>query len=369
MTYQKIRQRHFQGFRRGDLCFGILTLFCLLLIFKNSDVAMEYIHNGLTLCAHTVIPSLFPFMVISEMIVAGGIADPLLRPLSGFFKRLLKLSPTGGACVLLGMFCGFPIGAKCAIRALEDGRITKNEAERIIAIASSPSSAFLISAVGLSLWGNKRFGGALYLSVLLSELITGIFLAKFNKGKITDAQAFSPKQAIPPRKSPASLFTEAVRSSCNGILLVCAYVIFFAALVGALEYLVSALSLPALFSVLLFGFFELSGGMSRASALAPPLVAALISGLFAGWSGISVHCQLLSVCEGKDLSLKKYILSKLAQGCLALLILWGAVTLMPELLSSARQTDCIPASALLPIPPMTVIFFAFLLFTPKSARK
>ncbi len=369
MTHQHIRRRPFQRLGNGDLCFGILTLFCLFLILKNSDIAIEYIHNGLTLCAKTVIPSLFPFMVISELIVGSGIAEPLLRPFSPLFKRLFSLSPTGTSCVLLGMLCGFPIGAKCAMRALAENRITKDEAERIVAISSGPSSAFLISAVGLSLWGNKRFGGALYLCVLLSELITGFFLARIKKREADNVPSPISDHYHTVKKSPAALFTEAIRSSCNGMLLVCAYVIFFAALVGALGNFVSALSIPPFFSVFLFGFFELSGGMSHAAAMAPPLAAALISAFFAGWSGVSVHCQMLSVCEGHGLSLDRYFLSKLAQALLTLLLIWIAVSLMPELLSSARQTDSVPALALQPIPPMTVVFLVFLLFFPKSARK
>ena len=51
----------------GQFCFGLFSIFCLFLILRNSDTAIEYMNRGLRLCAKTVIPSLFPF--IEEMAV------------------------------------------------------------------------------------------------------------------------------------------------------------------------------------------------------------------------------------------------------------------------------------------------------------
>ena len=36
----------------GQLCFGFFALFCLFLILRNPDVAIEYITSGLRLCAN-----------------------------------------------------------------------------------------------------------------------------------------------------------------------------------------------------------------------------------------------------------------------------------------------------------------------------
>ena len=132
----------------GRLCFGWFCLFCLVLILKNTQIAMEYIHQGLRLCVKTVIPSLFPFMVISELLVSSGIGAALLRPVSSVFKKVFKLPDTGCCAVLLGMLCGFPVGARCAVSALSTGELNREEAERVLLFSTNPSSAFLINAVG-----------------------------------------------------------------------------------------------------------------------------------------------------------------------------------------------------------------------------
>ena len=61
-----------------QLLFGWFSLFCLLLIFKNGEIASEYIHRGLLLCARSVIPSLFPFMVLSELLIRGGMGERMI---------------------------------------------------------------------------------------------------------------------------------------------------------------------------------------------------------------------------------------------------------------------------------------------------
>ncbi len=340
----------------GQLLFGIFTVFCLVLILRNSDAAIAYMNRGLRLCAATVIPSLFPFMVISELILSLGIGRILVKPIAGVFRLLFRVSEDGACCMLLGALCGFPIGARCAMTALDGGRMTTEEAERILATSGNPSTAFLINAVGISLWGNRGFGLALYGIVILSQLLTGILLAYFPQ-KRSDT-SFEASQEVAPvtRKKGASVFTDAVRSSCFGMLLVCAYVIFFSTLGGTLECVMNAWQLPSFARSLLFALLELSSGVSEASALANPHTAALLCAFAVGWSGISVHCQLLSVCEGKGLHFRRYFASKLLQGFLCILLLQILLLQFPSLLVPAQATGTLLPIELLPLPLSTFLF-------------
>ncbi len=317
---------------QGQLLLGSFGIFCLFLILRNSEIAIEYMSRGLMLCAKTVIPSLFPFMVISELIISGGIANKLLKKICKPFCKLFRISADGCCAVLLGMLCGFPIGARCTVLSLEEGKISQEEAERILCFSNNPSSAFLISAVGGSLWGNSKFGVALYLTVLSASVITGILSAHIFKHAphAKHTQKIEPLSA--PARSSSRVFCDAVRSSVGSMLLVCAYVVFFSALVGTFRYLPVMNALPMSLQSFLFCLFELSGGVSQACALASPMTAALLCAFAVGWSGISVHCQILGICDGKPLSLRPYTLAKIFQALLCPLIFALILTLFPELL-------------------------------------
>ncbi len=336
MTEAAVVQKKARRLSRGDFFFGWFCLFCLLLILKNTQIAMEYIHQGLRLCAKTVIPSLFPFMVISEIMVSSGIGATLLRPLSFIFERVFRLPSVGCCAVILGMFCGFPVGARCAINALSTGELTPEEAERVLLFSTNPSSAFLINAVGVSLWGNRAFGVLLYLSVLLSELAVGIVFSHLPRKKgIEQAYAVDSIKQIQKKGSVGKLFTDAVAASLSAILLVCAYVVFFSALGGTVNLLLEHFRAPALVKAIVFGCLELSGGVSTAAALPGTVMSAMLCAFAAGWCGISVHCQLLSICSGRGIRLRSYLLAKIAQGLLCILLFGGLLHFFPNALIPA----------------------------------
>lgn len=359
MTDHRYRKGSFDKPQRfpsaGQLCFALFSVFCLFLILRNADLAIAGMNRGLRLCAATVIPSLFPFMVISEWILSLRVGQFLVRPLAKPLRWLFRVSEEGACCMLLGILCGFPIGARCAMTALDGGRITKNEAERILASSCNPSSAFLINAVGISLWGSRAFGITLYVTVILCQLLTAFLLARL---PLADSENVPTMQTVVSEtKKGTSIFTEAVRSSCFSMLLVCAYVVFFSALCSTLEALSDAWRLPSLAKVLPFCVLELSGGVSAAATVSNPLLAALLCAFSVGWSGISVHCQLLSICDGRGLRLRKYFVAKLLQGGLCVLFLWLLLMRFPALLSPAQPTGSLLPSSLLPLPLGTLLFF------------
>lgn len=302
----------------ASVALGALSLFSLLLIFKNPDIAITHMSSGLRLCAKTLIPSLFPFMVLSELMVSGNavsLVSPLLRRPA---KALFGISGEGAAAVLLGLVCGFPIGAKVAAALYKKGSIGKREFTHILTFSNNPSSAFLISAVGASMFDDRSFGIALFVISTLSAVIIG-FLGKFINRPDSDITPISVEKAEEKPPRAVEIFTGAVTSSALSMLSICAFVVFFSTLVGVLEYTVKASALPEAVSALWFGFFELTSGVWKASSV--PTVGHLIAAATVGWSGLSVHFQIMSLCRGCDVSFTPYLLAKLSAAILNVLLL------------------------------------------------
>ena len=320
----------------GQILFGTFSIFCLLLLLRNSEAAIDYVTRGLLLCSRTVIPSLFPFMVLSELIVAGGFGRMIFRRICTPVKRIFSLSEAGCCAFLLGLICGFPIGARCAVSAYDRGEMSREECERVLCFSGAPSSAFLISAVGVSLWESRAFGVALYASVVLASLFTAFFLARMKK-KSTDASPEIPFVPSAPPLRGATLFIHSIRSATEGILSVSAYVVFFSALTGTVELVLAPLALPPYVLDALTALLELSGGVSQAAALPSRPIAALLTALAVGWSGLSVHCQILSVTDRRSLSLRPYFLSTLLQALLTAAFLALLIYIFPTLLCAGRE--------------------------------
>lgn len=312
MTRQLWQTKKAERPKLGALCLSLLLFFSLALMLRRADVAANYMREGLTLCARAIVPSLFPFMVLSELLVTSGVGEWLSLPLERPLGKLLGLPRAGCCAVFLGLLCGFPIGARCAILAYEKGTLDQDECERTLACSSIPSSAFLISTVGTTLWKDAKFGMLLYISAIFSALLSGILLYVLQKRRHTKEwqQTISKPTKI---HFEAGMFPTAMKNATVSTLLICAYVVFFSTLTGTVELVIGRFAVSEITHAILSTFLELSGGVSAAAGLASRQLAAILTGAAVGWSGLSIHCQMLSLCDGHNISTRPYLAAKLMQ--------------------------------------------------------
>ncbi len=320
MTRQLWQTKKAERPKLGALCLSLLLFFSLALMLRRADVAANYMREGLTLCARAIVPSLFPFMVLSELLVTSGVGEWLSVPLERPLGKLLGLPRAGCCAAFLGLLCGFPIGARCAILAYEKGTLDREECERALACSSIPSSAFLISTVGTTLWENSKFGVFLYISAVFSALLSGILLYVLQKPekRVKEKRAFSPPAKV---HFEAGMFPTAIKNATLNTLLICAYVVFFCTLTGAVELVINRFTANEITHAILSALLELSGGVSAASNLADQRLAVILTGVAVGWSGLSIHCQMLSLCDGHNLSTRPYLAAKTIQAFTYILIM------------------------------------------------
>ncbi len=310
-------------FSAGGLAVAVLSIVTLFFVMRFPDVAIEYMQRGLGLCVRVVIPSLFPFMVVSELIVRSGAASYFAKPLGVFSQRLFGVRGEGATAFLLGIICGFPIGTRAAVSLYRRREISFEELQRLVCFSNNPSSAFVISAVGVTLFGCREFGVVLYFITVLTSVLVGVGQNILCRPR-EKAQEFSSlqKEEKETEERGISIFSGAVNSAALSMLSVSAFVVFFSTFTGTVGELVSYTGLDESFSALLFSFFELTSGAASAACVRPLSVAILITAFAVGWSGLSVHFQVISICEGLGLSLGRYFFSKLLQGVLNALFVW-----------------------------------------------
>ena len=252
----------------GQILFCVMSVAALLMTFRHSEIAISSMTGGMRLCTSTVIPALFPFMVLSELLVSSGAAELVARIFGGVFERLFGIRREGCIAFLLGVVCGFPIGTKSAVSLYENGRISRSELEHLLTFCNGPSSAFLISAVGVSLFSSREFGVMLYCVEIISAIVIGaVGRVFFSHKKRDDGEA--PACSIRSQREHAGLqsVVSAVTSSASSMLYVCAFVVFFSSVTGILGVYADAAELPNAIKTVLIGFFEMTGGVSAASSL------------------------------------------------------------------------------------------------------
>lgn len=280
------------------------SFWCALIFFsfyllKNTAQATEAVTGALALCFTRVVPSLFPYMVVSSLVLSSGLAAYLGRLLARPCSALFALNGNCAAAIIIGLVSGFPVGARTAAATYTAGLCDKDEARRLCAFCNNTGPAFLIGTVGAGFFGDGRTGAALWVIQAIASLMLGGLLSIGKSRKIQVSRT-----SIPFRPD----LTAAVKDAVNGVLGVCGFVVFFSVLTDTLRAVLPTLPLTACAAIL-----EVTCGCELASALRGD--AAFILAAFAvGWSGLCVHAQSAPYIMGAGLSIKKYILGKLAQG-------------------------------------------------------
>ena len=290
---------------RRQILFLICSVFALILGLRYSELCAEGVRYGIELSVNKLIPSLFPFMVMAELIVNTNASASVSKIIAKPFSKIFKISTEGALPFLLGMLFGFPIGIKSAISLYENGRIDRSELTRLSLFTSIPSPAFFISAVGEGLFGSVRLGLIFYLIALLGSIFIGIAIRSLFKSEHGVYYLSSAKNI----GATDVGFVSAVSSSAMSLISVSAFVIFFSMISEVLKYFFELIALNDYFKICILGGMEMTGGAALASTLGEvgaPLAAAIL-----GFSGISVLCQFVSICKGHNLPIAPYVLSKL----------------------------------------------------------
>ena len=326
----------------GISCLALGVAIFALTAFPAESIAAAA--DGLDLCANVIVPSLFPFFVLSTLVVETGITRYLGRLLEPVMRPLFNVGGGCAAALVLGFFGGYPVGAKTVIALYENGDCTKTEAERLLSFCNNSGPAFIFGVVGAGVFSNSAVGLLLYLAHSLASIIVGIIFRSWGK---SGARHGNPRKAAPPPERFSAAFAGSVKSSVQSMMNICGFVIFFTVfirllfisgfiprLAGFIGALLGPLGFDSSWAErLLTGFIEISSGVWSLREVSGHLTGSVAMAAFMlGWAGLSVHCQVLSFIGNSGLSVRTYIYGKFIQGVLsALFVLLIARVFIPDI--------------------------------------
>ena len=287
---------------------GLLGVMALLLV--RSAVAGEAVRRGLTLCARSVVPALFPYFVVSGLFTSLGFAEGVGRRLAPVTEHLFGVSGAGASALFLGLLGGYPVGGRTAGQLYRAGRLEKDEAQRLLAFCNNAGPSFILGVVGLGCFQSLRAGVLLYVIHALSAVLVGVLQKKKGRPRRSAPRPLSPPEKILPA------FIRSVQDSAGAMVRICGFVVF-ALVVQALLAELTGITHPAA-----LGFIELTGGVVRLGSSPSDFVWAAT---LLGWGGLSVHGQTAAVLAGTGLRMDRYFLGKLLQAAVSAVLAYMAV--------------------------------------------
>ena len=311
-----------------------------LIIFPGAGISSA--KAAAALCLDTLIPSLFPFFICSGLFVALGASRRCEKLLSPIMRPLFNVPGSGALALTLGLFSGYPVGAKVTADLYRNGECTKAEARRLLAFCNNSGPMFVLGAVGAGFLENQQLGWILYISHVTSAILVGLIF-RFYRPK---AEIFSKK--LPPAAlhgTSAGAIGRVMSDSVFTMLNVCGFVVLFSVLAETIPPLGGHLTRP-----LAHGLLEICGGLgaiARIPALSMyaklPLIAFVMS-----LSGLSITLQVWQIISDSHLPVTTYISGKLLQGIFAGTLTWTMFLFVPIEAPAFSQAPELP-----PIPAVT----------------
>ena len=363
------------NFRKNYIIFFLITLFIIIFII-NIETSLDAVVDGLSLCLNSIIPTMFPFSVICNLLIYyDGIAiySKFLGPI---FCKPLGLTKTCSFPIAASLICGYPLGAKYCSDIYELGYINKNEYIRLLNIASNCGPIFILGVIGGSLLNNIKIGYLLLIANYLSIFIIGL-LTRNNSIK-------SPSRAIQIKKSPDSFgdnLKKSVENAISTTLLVTGFIVIFTIIISIIKEnntisiilfnIENFLYIPnGALSSLFLGCIEITNGCKLITTytFSIPLKLGLISFL-CSFSGLSIIAQASAFISGHSVSLKKYTFFKLIQGIISFIITYSVAYFYRgsiEAFSSNLKVDTSPNIALFFLPGIIMLFVYFFMYIFKK---
>ena len=322
------------------------TAFLALSLIKYPDQALEASIRGLNMWWEVVFPSLLPFFITAELLLAFGVVrfvgvlfEPIMRP-------VFNVPGSGSFAWLMGMASGYPTGAKISVHLRENNQLSRIEAERLVSFTNASSPLFIFGAVSVGFYHDAKLGVLLAICHYLGNTLVGIcmrFYGRKNTKHIITAhkRKFSLKRAfdemhnmrLKDTRPFGEILGDAVITSIKTLIMVGGFIILFSVLIKllyltkitaiisiAVKYLLYLIAMPANFALpLLSGLFEITTGIQMISQVNVDITLAtiILTSFILGFNGFSVQAQVGSIIAKTDIRFFPYFISRILHGFFA----------------------------------------------------
>lgn len=276
---------------------GIFLLLIFLLCFPEE--ALQAARNGMNLWLNTLIPTLLPFIILTGFLIHTSGIEKILKPFSFLWKNLFGLSPQGAYAFLIGLLCGYPMGAKLSADLYQYGRISRREAEYLLTFSNNASPAFLITYLArICLKGSVPFG-RIFLILFLSDFICMLFFRfLIYRDRTTTPEDFSIcKKETSTASSSEAIIDVSIMNGFETITRLGGYILLFSILAACINHFWRSTSPIKYFFT---GLTEITIGLNQIAV--SPLLAPekfFLSMVMTSFGGLCIMAQTKSVLAGK----------------------------------------------------------------------
>ncbi len=266
----------------------------LVLIF-DGKTALTGAADGITLCLSTLIPSIFPFILLS-VLLTGALAGQAIRPLK-WITSICKMPAGTESLFVISFLGGYPTGAQNVAQLYHLGQLPLSAAMRMLALCNHAGPAFIFGVLGAQ-FSKASTAWILWITQIFSSICVGLLFP----GDIPSTPVYPSSKKI--------RVMDAIPQAVKTTGLICGWVVLMRMILAFFDSWFLWL-LPQSFQVILSGILELSNGCVRLADVKSEGLRFLIASCLLPFGGICVTLQTASVAG--RIPMNQYLPEKILQ--------------------------------------------------------
>lgn len=299
----------------------ITAILFVFLLLTNTVNSAKLVNMGLTTWYKHMIPSLFPFMVLSGFLLRSGLSNQLSTLLNPVLGRIFRLSPNCIYIIIMGFLCGFPMGANVIAESLSLNRIKKREAEFLLAFCNNIGPVYFISFayascpfLSLEITMSVMYGIPFLYGLILRY--TRYRDIPYMKESLKTKYLYNNDTALNRSYNYLDAFQESLQKAITSIVILGGYMIIFNVL--QLPLYNSFYKIPENTLCILKGLIEINSGISSIASYSDLYI--IVYSVFLPFCGFCCFFQTYAMIKDTPLSLSKYFIHKSIQTLASLLV-------------------------------------------------
>lgn len=294
------------------------TLFiCLLLVISisliiYSENVIESVGFSISIWKDNLFPSLFPFFVVSNLLIEYNFIDILGKYFGKIMPKLFYLPEETSFILFISLISGFPSSAKYTSRLVHEKKISKEVGEHILTFTHFANPLFIISFIGSNILFNQKIAFLILFCHITSNLLIGVISRNKNYLKNETMKQKQEKKKAP---SLGSALSKSIMDSLNTTFLLLGVVTCFLVITTIMNCF---FSLNEPIKVFLSGVLEMTQGIKLTGSLN---ISIFFKGLFAlsfiSFGGFSIHMQVLSFITEENIRYFPYFINRILQVLIA----------------------------------------------------
>ena len=305
----------------------VLLLFMGSQLLIHSEKILNAVLFSLSVWQKNIFPSLFPFFVLSCLLIQYGFLEFIGELMKPVMQVLFRCKGECAFILIMSLLSGFPSNAKYTRELYQKGILNEAEASKILMFTHFSNPLFILGTVSILFLNNKEVGLLILIGHYLTNLIIGLLVRNYAPSKESRTKASLKKAILAMHEkrihnslSFGQIITNSLTSTIDTLLLVLGVVTFFLIVTTIID---QNIHLNSYHQSILNGMFEMTQGLKYISLLQIPLkFKATLSTMILSFGGFSVHVQMIGILSDTKIRYLPFFTARLLHAAIASILVF-----------------------------------------------